>query len=370
MHFLHWWINPPGVIEKTLPNRSSNVDQAHVTCFDSSSIPRSKIAKHIGFLRDHYLNTPSQRFSPSEKKYTPYFLGHGSPAFMADYCEKTVGHGSTEVYELEEVRGLITGRPVFFCEKGKRRPIYYVDYLCVHKSHRKKDIATKLIATYFYEQRHRVPAVKCCLFKREGRLLNIVPLCTYPSCLVKSSSMQSVATKMKRDTGIGSNVSIEVIPATRWHIVERAIGRLCRGNGCTIVSSPGNLRQLAETKNIFAVAARNREDDEELGVFVYRDLACVHSGERVLSCVAALLQPETSAMVGATVSAEAAVLAVKERKEYGVLCIELLGAYRDIFGLWSKTGYVEEVGPRVPCAYYLYNYGRRPSDAADVTIIL
>ena len=162
---------------------------------------------------------------------------------MADYCEKMMGRsgtssGGTEVYELEEIRGLITGRPVFLCENGKRRPIYYVDYLCVHKSHRKKDIATKLIATYFYEQRHRVPAIKSCLFKREGKLLNIVPLCTYPSCLVKSSVMLSVANKMKRDINVGSNVRIEVIPTTKWHIVEQAIGRLCRRSGCTIVSSP------------------------------------------------------------------------------------------------------------------------------------
>jgi hypothetical protein len=169
---------------------------------------------------------------------------------------------------------------------------------------------------------------------------------------------------------MGSNARIEVIPTTRWHVVEQAIGRLCRGTGCTIVSSPGNLRQLAETKNVFAVAARNREDDRELGVFVYRDLTYVHSGERVLSCVAALLQPEVDSMACARAAAEAAVVAVKEKKGYGVLCIELLGTYRDIFGLWSKTGYVEEVSPRVPCAYYLYNYGRRPAEAADVTIIV
>ena len=52
--------------------------------------------------------------------------------------------------------------------------------LCVDKTQRKKNIAPQLIQTHVYNKRRdNASDVKVCLFKREGELTNIVPLCVF-----------------------------------------------------------------------------------------------------------------------------------------------------------------------------------------------
>ena len=367
MHYLHWWIRPPGVIDVTLPSTNSYVDEEHITCYEASTIPKSTLAKHIGFLREHYQNSELCKFAPTEKHYLPYFSGHNSSALMAQYCETNTAYGKDGAYSLDDVRGLITGRPTFICENGKRRPAYYVDYLCVHKGHRKKDIATKLISTYFYKQRHMTPEVKVYLFKREGVLLNIVPLCTFPSCLLSGISISSIASSLAKRNPRSKQMRATRISTDRWHVVEEAIGVLCRGDGCVIVSSPGNLRSLAESANILAMTVH--VGGGGLGVFLYKDLACKVRGKRVLSCVCAIPTVHSEPSLFAAACAEASDTLMKEG-EYEALCIDLVGSYREIFGYWENTGFAAEVSVRSPTAYYLYNYGKRPMNAKDVTIIL
>ena len=50
--------------------------------------------------------------------------------------------------------GVITGKPINITLKKEKIKSYYVDFLCVDKSHREKNIAPQLIQTYEYTQRH------------------------------------------------------------------------------------------------------------------------------------------------------------------------------------------------------------------------
>ena len=66
---------------------------------------------------------------------------------------------------------------------------YYVDYLCVHKHHRNSGIAPQQIQTHYYHQRRMNPDIHVNLFKREGKLTGIVPLCVYSTYLFDTTSL-------------------------------------------------------------------------------------------------------------------------------------------------------------------------------------
>jgi hypothetical protein len=87
----------------------------------------------------------------------------------------------------DKLIAVITGRPlhITFFNTNKSNKIkgeldvYYIDYLCVDKLHRKKNIAPQLIQTHEYNQSHLNRNICVSLFKREEELTGIIPLTVY-----------------------------------------------------------------------------------------------------------------------------------------------------------------------------------------------
>jgi hypothetical protein len=84
--------------------------------------------------------------------------------------------------ETEKIIAVITSRPLHVkinVNKNTVFDVYYVDYLCVDKTRRKKNIAPQVIQTHHYNQRLINKNILVSLFKREGDLTGIVPICVY-----------------------------------------------------------------------------------------------------------------------------------------------------------------------------------------------
>ena len=84
------------------------------------------------------------------------------------------------IIEKNKIIGLISSRPLT-CIIGENIlfDLYYVDYLCVDKYHRNKNIAPQLIQTHEYNQSHSNKKISVSLFKREEELTGIIPLTYY-----------------------------------------------------------------------------------------------------------------------------------------------------------------------------------------------
>ena len=72
----------------------------------------------------------------------------------------------------------MTTRPLNAILNGNEVSVDYVDFLCVHKSHRKKGLAQKIIYSHYFNSR-KDRAGPVFLFKREGVINFIVPLTVY-----------------------------------------------------------------------------------------------------------------------------------------------------------------------------------------------
>ena len=191
-HFydVYYWFFNIGIIRHELPekNRYTNFkDIETITTnklLNDDSIMKDKLTNFMDLIQLNYLRNDDNTFLPEKENIIPYFEGHNSPAFFSFFWEPDVlidVKTNTTIYTKMLV-GAITSRPLTVTIYKTNNPdvvkfdTFYVDYLCVKKGFRKKNIAPQLIQTHEYNQCHTNKNICVSLFKREGELTGIIPL--------------------------------------------------------------------------------------------------------------------------------------------------------------------------------------------------
>jgi hypothetical protein len=267
---------------------------------------------------------------------------------------------------IDEVLGLMTTRPVYMVHKKRERPVYYVDYLCVQKSKRRRDIAPAVIQTHHYHQRREEPRIHVSMFKREGALTNIVPLCAYLtrtfviSTLLGDWARPNFSTY--RITPVSNN--IELIT----EVIRGSYGRLSH----VIAAHAVNLQRLIQTENLYGYCIH--DGGTPAGLFLYRDQKCTYEGGTTTSLFASI---GSSSIIenndGWDAMAWGAMESLKmlvKKKGFQYICIEEIGDTTRWMELAVGRKGVRDCCPPSPTAYYMYNFGIRPIDAKDVVVIL
>jgi len=139
--------------------------------------------KFVKFTRKNYLQNKDNKFVPEKANIMPYFEGHNASSFFTLYYEPDILIESKKGTTVTDKRliSVITARPLHVSFKNGTPSFdtYYVDYLCVDKLKRKSGVAPQMIQTHHYNQRHMNRNIHVSLFKREGELTGIVPICLY-----------------------------------------------------------------------------------------------------------------------------------------------------------------------------------------------
>lgn len=182
-----YYFFPCGIVQRELPekNKFTNFQKIKTLRFDE--LPSHKIQQFVNFIVQHFHRQGTNIYLPSEKNVVPYFTHHREkhPCWISFFETKTTLHDidQNKMIDDEKIVGVMTTRPLhlFFTKSKITFPIYYVDYLCVDKAYRNKNIAPQIIQTHEYVQRHNVKDISVSLFKREGELTGIVPLAVYSS---------------------------------------------------------------------------------------------------------------------------------------------------------------------------------------------
>lgn len=179
IHYKYFYKNRQ-VILTDLPvkNRFTNFFHIKTTHFDN--LKEIELEEMTTLISQNYLRTKWSQYIPIKENITPYFAGHNANTFVSRYYIYNYNHNLEKQTRLI---GVITGRPINVYFSGKKTShilTQYVDYLCVDKAFRKMNIAPQLIQTHVYNQRRdKDKDIPVSLFKREGELTNIVPLCVF-----------------------------------------------------------------------------------------------------------------------------------------------------------------------------------------------
>jgi GNAT superfamily N-acetyltransferase len=353
---------PPGIIDVKLPNKNryTNFKQIETKSYDLVSEYQQN--KFVQFIGSHYLQNDSNVFLPKKENILPYFQGHIHRSFSSFYYEPQLLEDSKNhsIVETNKMIGVITSRAmhveIFKKNTSNMFDVYYVDYLCVHRDYRNKGIAPELIQTHEYNQRYSNKKIHVCLFKREGKLTGIVPLCVYNTYGFSVKSWN-------RPPNFSGHYTLLEISPQNFHLLHDFIKQQKRSYDIIIQPDIANLIELIKTRNIFIYVVMMNQ--EFCSAYFYRK-SCVYveTDLEVLTCFASICGSlnEKTFIHGFKTS----FWKIAEKHKFGFAAIENISSnHLIIHNLIKKTK------PSVvsPCAYFFYNFGY-PTFSSNKVLIL
>ena len=352
---------PPGIINDFLPekNKYTNFSNINTTIF--SELTSLQKQRFINLIRTNYLQNKDNIFLPKTDKIIPYLSSHNDKAFVTfyneDYFMLDIKNGKT--ISEKKIVGVITSRPIYIFinnnDKDSNFRAYYVDYLCVDKSYRKKGIAPQLIQTHHYNQRHLNKNIYISLFKREEELTGIVPLCFY-------HTYGFPVTTWTKPINMPAPYNLLEINEQNFHFLFGFIKENMCKFAIVINSEVSNLIELIKTKNIFIYVVM--ADDNIICAYFFRK-SCVQieKGLEVLSCFASICNTDENIFIqGFKIS----FWKISAENNFGFSAIEDISDNNIII-----SNIKEKTKPIIvsPTAYFFYNFAY-PTFKSNMVLII
>lgn len=279
---LHYWFYNKGIIRKELPPKNKYVNLKHIHTIDFFNIDELTKKQIVMLIRLHYLsNGDTNKYLPTINNIEPYFKGHNSKTFLSYYTEPTILiDNKSKTIETTNVIGVITSRPLHVSIYGNKFDVYYVDYLCVHKLKRKKNIATQLIQTHEYNQSYANRNISVSLFKREEELTGIVPLTIYKAYCYRRSKYIT--------NNINNNIAYTILTGDKQNIYYFYDFMKNYFNTFHIHIFPeiSNLIELIISGNI--IIKMLVLDTQILCAYIFKKTCTIINSKDMLSCIASI----------------------------------------------------------------------------------
>jgi len=283
---LHYYLFPPGIIQYDVPERNKYCNFKDIETLKFDAIENYKISKFTAFVQSHYLRNKDNVFLPQKENIVPYFTGHNHPCFFSFYntSELLLDCKTSSSIENNKMIAVMTSRPLtIYINNGSKDSFfnaYYVDYLCVDKNYRKTGIAPQIIQTHHYNQRVLNKNIVVSLFKREGELTGIVPLCVYSTY---GFEMRSWSEPPRLPPYLGV---IEIGPKNVHHLIDFIKTQNAKFD-IVVIPEISNLLELIKTGNIYCYIIVH--DFEILCAYFFRkSCAYVRKNVEILSCFASI----------------------------------------------------------------------------------
>jgi hypothetical protein len=291
-HFydVYYWIINVGIIRKELPekNRYVNLKKIKTKCFeDMDELTKKEI---VTLIRLNYYRNNDNKYEPKKENIFPYFIGHNAKTFWSYFVEPEllIDNKTGKTIEENKIIGVMSSRPLHVKINSNRKDsefdVYYVDYLCVNKNWRKKNIAPQLIQTHEYKQSHNNNKISVSLFKREEELTGIIPLTVYKTyCFNMQNWTHPGQLDAKISILTGDKQNIYYL----YNFITMLKNEMNNKYDIIICSDISNIIELLETKNLFIkmlVIDGNIE-----AVYIFRKTCTfIEKDKEVISCIASI----------------------------------------------------------------------------------
>jgi GNAT superfamily N-acetyltransferase len=358
-----YMFNPPGIIQELLPEKNKYTNFKDIDTIVFSQLTSIQKTRFTNLIKINYLQNKENIFSPELENIIPYFVGHNDKSFISFYYkdEHMLDLKKGNMITDRKIIGAMTSRPLNVLinndtkHKNVKFRVYYVDYLCVDKLHRKQGIAPQLIQTHHYNQRHLNKNIVISLFKREDELTGIVPLCVY-------STYGFSVEKWTKPHELSGEYKVLEINGTNFRFVYDFIQENNNKYDIIINADIANILELIKTKNIFVYAVLC--DERIICCYFYRK-SCVQieKGLEVLSCFASICNCEEDIFIqGFKIS----FWKIAAENYFGFCAIENLSDNNVIINniiLKTKALIIS------PTAYFFYNFAY-PTFKSEKVLIL
>ena len=376
----YWFVNV-GIINPDLPAKNRYTNFKNIKTISYNILSQSDISDFTLLVQLNYLRNKDNSYLPQKENILPYFVGHSSKSFWSFYWQPNIllDNKTNTTIETQKMIAAITGRPLHVTfvnvssnnnnnnnnNNNKKKQnitmdVYYIDYLCVEKGHRKKNIAPQLIQTHEYNQSHLNKNIGVSLFKREDELTGIVPLMAYKSyCFnmhkwTKPQQLSAAVTIL-----IGDNQNIYYL----YNFIRETINKW----QLTVLPEMSNVIELINTKNMFVVMLLL--DGEIVAAYIFKKTCTfIEKDKEIISCIASIngnLSRET--FIQGFKVALWSIIEKPENKGFHYLLIEDTSDNGCIIrNIKQKTHPIVAS----PTAYFFYNFAYNTFKSDSVFIIL
>ena len=364
--FYYWFVNV-GIIRKELPskNRYVNFNKIKTKCFENiSELTQKQI---ITLIRLNYYRNKENKYDPHTKNVIPYFAGHNAPTFWSYYLEPVlyIDNKTSKTIEDRQIVGVITSRPlhvIIFNNNKSIFDVYYVDYLCVNKNWRKKNIAPQLIQTHEYNQSHNNRKICVSLFKREEELTGIIPLTIYKTyCFpIRQHMFDQLEASVTILTGDKQNM---------YYLYEflTTLNNEVKHWEILIYPEISNIMELVATKNLFIKMLVIDGNIEAIYIF-RKTCTFIKKGREILSCIASIRKRKGVLSKEDFVRGFKASLwsIIKDNNNFKYLTIEDISDNECIINDICLKSHPNIISPM---AYFFYNFAYSPFKSGKCIII-
>ena len=359
---LNYMIFPPGIIRNYLPEKNKYTNFKNIETIIYDNVTEIEMNSFINFVKLNYLRNNDNIYDPDKNNVVPYFIGHNTMSFFSFYRENTIIKNLKDdtLIEDKKIIGVMTSRPIYVTInngiESSNFKAYYVDYLCVDKSYRKKGIAPQIIQTHHYNQSHLNKNIVVSLFKREDELTGIVPLCVYSTY---GFNMEHWIKPLE----LNNNYKLLEITPQNLFYLNHFIKDNSKHFDIIINTDVSNIVELLKTKNIYIYAVIIHE--KIICVYFYRkSCTFIDKNSEVLSCFASINNCDDKSIFihGFKLS----VWNVLDKNKFKVSAIENISHNNLIINnlLLKNKPFVIS-----PTAYFFYNFAYPTFNSKKVLII-
>jgi len=285
---IYYYIINVGIIRKELPYKNKYVNLNKIKTHRFEELDELTKKQIVTLINLNYFRNNENKYDPKEENIRPYFIGHSSSTYVSYFVEQEllIDNKTSKTIEEPSIIGVITSRPLHVSinsnKKDSNFDVYYVDYLCVNKNWRKKNIAPQLIQTHEYNQSYNNRKICVSLFKREEELTGIVPLTVYKTYCFNMYNWGNPSL-------LPANIQMLTGDKQNIYYLYNFIAEMNAKKVCDIMIYPdiSNLIELILTNNLFVKMLVI--DGDIHAVYIFRKTCTyIEKDKEIISCIASI----------------------------------------------------------------------------------
>jgi len=353
--FLRGFISSPFIIQTKNPMKTKYCDFISVETVSYVEVDERHKKMFVDLLQCHYIPAENTLFMFHLDNLEKYMIGHIFPSYLSFYKEPKYNNykdvsGNIIIQTKESAIGCISSRSAELVLFGKKEPIYYIDFVCVHRDYQDKHISRYLLQTHEFRQRseNMLENVFVSLIKKEVDLYTgIVPLIQYETFLFEIGEFDIpplpahfILTEIN-STSINTMVDFLELSKSRFSIFG--------------ITDIGNLTELVKSGVLYVYCMKRM--NEIYSMYFFRDSRIQCENEDTESCAAILqlcgtIQNSSSFELFYTGFLYSVNLILKQVPLFKMILFENLGHTSMIVEYWDKN---RRRIAKTNVAYYLYN---------------
>jgi hypothetical protein len=357
-HNLIYWMSPPGIIQHDKPEKNKFYNEK-IELRNYFSLNYSKKIKFVNFIRNNFSPHKYEYYNPTENGILNYLKYHNYNSYI------------TFKMKNNKILGCMTSRPLMcFFKDNNNIYIYYIDFLCIDKNHRKRGIASEIIYTTISKYGDKLKNTTVALFKREGERTLIVPLTSYYNY---AFDIESLNNKFIFDKYALNNILINknniylqknvIITKNNMYLLKVVWDRLIKSNkfDCLIIPNFFHVLNLIIYKEIYAsITIINKKP---YNLFFFRNTYTTYYGKKSLECICSYKETNNDMF---TKSFFYSLSKICKIKKIGRIFIENISDNNILINNILKVCHPER---KITTSYYFYNYLHKPFISNKVLIL-